>query len=50
MMDKEVEIDKVIQKLVGDKGKEVKLNENEIRGICNTAREIFMSQPMLLEL
>jgi hypothetical protein len=32
------------------KGKEVKLMEAEIRGLCMKAREIFLSQPMLLEL
>jgi len=28
----------------------VNLLENEIRGLCVKAREIFISQPMLLEL
>ena len=46
----EVDIDKIIEKLVGSKGKEVKLLEAEIRGLCVKAREIFQSQPMLLEL
>jgi serine/threonine-protein phosphatase PP1 catalytic subunit len=28
----------------------VQLSENEIRGLCLKSREIFLSQPMLLEL
>jgi hypothetical protein len=31
-------------------GKQVNLTEGEIRGLCVRAREIFMSQPVLLEL
>lgn len=46
----EIDIDKIIERLVDSKGKEVKLTETEIRGLCVKAREIFQSQPMLLEL
>lgn len=31
-------------------GKNVVLSENEIRGLCTKSREIFLSQPILLEL
>jgi len=31
-------------------GKNVQLAENEIRGLCLKSREIFLSQPILLEL
>ena len=31
-------------------GKNVQLTENEIRGLCLKSREIFLSQPVLLEL
>lgn len=31
-------------------GKQVQLAEHEIRFLCQKAREIFMSQPILLEL
>lgn len=31
-------------------GKEVKLKESDIRGLCLKSGEIFLSQPMLLEL
>ena len=50
----QIDIDKIIDKLLSVKGskpgKEVKLTEIEIKGLCTTAREIFLSQPMLLEL
>ena len=54
MVEKEVDIDKIIEKLVdvrGSKpGKLVNLLESEIRGLLLKARDIFLSQPMLLEL
>ena len=31
-------------------GKSVQLTDNEIRGLCLKLREIFLSQPILLEL
>lgn len=31
-------------------GKSVQLTENEIRGLCLKSREIFLSQPIYLEL
>lgn len=31
-------------------GKNVQLTENEIKGLCIKSREIFLSQPILLEL
>ena len=31
-------------------GKNVNLTEAEIRGLCNKSREVFLSQPILLEL
>jgi serine/threonine-protein phosphatase PP1 catalytic subunit len=34
----------------GRPGKQVQLTEQEIRQLCLTAKEIFMSQPNLLEL
>ena len=46
-------IDSIIQRLLevrGSKpGKNVQLQENEIRGLCLKSREIFLSQPILLE-
>jgi len=49
----DIDVDKVLDKLLevrGSKpGKQVNLNESEIRGLCVKAREIFISQPMLLE-
>lgn len=46
----EVDVDKIINKLLENGGKDVKLLESEIRGLCLRAREIFLEQPMLLEL
>jgi serine/threonine-protein phosphatase PP1 catalytic subunit len=50
----ELDIDKIIDKLLSVKGskpgKQVNLTEQEIRGLCIKAREIFISQPILLEL
>lgn len=48
------DVDKVIEKLLGVKGskpgKQVNLLESEIQGLVTKAREIFISQPILLEL
>mmetsp|Transcript_54380 Transcript_54380/g.62533 ORF Transcript_54380/g.62533 Transcript_54380/m.62533 type:complete len:319 (+) Transcript_54380:53-1009(+) len=50
----DIDVDKIISKLLevrGSKpGKQVNLTENEIKGLCIKAREIFISQPILLEL
>jgi serine/threonine-protein phosphatase PP1 catalytic subunit len=50
----EIDIDKIIEKLldVKDKkpGKSVNLTENEIRALCIRSRDVFMNQPILLEL
>ena len=50
----EVDLDSVIDRLLEVRGsrpgKQVQLLENEIRFLCTKAREIFISQPILLEL
>jgi hypothetical protein len=50
----QAQIDDIIERLLevrnGRPGKQVQLAENEIRLLCLTAKEIFMSQPNLLEL
>ena len=50
----EVDLDSVIDRLLEVRrsrpGKEVKLEEYEIKYLCTKAREIFISQPILLEL
>lgn len=48
-------IDRIIEKLLsvrknGGKPPRVPLSEAEIKYLCSTAREVFMSQPMLLEM
>jgi len=49
-----VDVDKIIEKLLQVKGskpgKKVNLTETEIQGLVTAAREIFISQPILLEL
>ncbi|XP_004494579.1 serine/threonine-protein phosphatase PP1 [Cicer arietinum] len=50
MMDKGV-LDDVIRRLLeGKGGKQVQLSESEIRQLCINARQIFLSQPILLDL
>ncbi len=48
------QVDDIIERLLdvrnGRPGRQVQLGENEIRLLCLTAKEIFMSQPNLLEL
>jgi len=50
----DIDVDSVIQRLLEVRGsrpgRQVQLTENEIKGLCIKAREIFMSQPILLEL
>lgn len=50
----DVVVDHVIEKLLEVRGckpgKQVNLTEPEIKGLCNKAREILLSQPVLLEL
>ena len=50
----DIDVDKIITKLLsvrGSKpGKQVNLTDQEIRGVVLRAQEIFLSQPMLLEL
>lgn len=43
-------IDKLLEVRGARPGKHVPLTETEIKNLCITAREIFMSQPILLEL
>ncbi|KAJ2718574.1 type 1 serine/threonine-protein phosphatase catalytic subunit glc7, partial [Coemansia sp. Benny D115] len=54
MSDDSVNVDSIIQRLLEVRGsrpgKEVQLHENEIHWLCTTAREIFINQPVLLEL
>jgi len=50
----DIDVDKIIEKLLEVKGskpgKQVNLSEADIKGLCTRAREIFISQPILLEL
>lgn len=50
----DIDVDSIIQRLLEVRGsrpgKPVQLAENEIKGLCTKAREIFINQPVLLEL
>lgn len=50
----ELDVDAIIAKLLSVRGarpgKQVALQESEIRGLCIKSREVFMQQPILLEL
>lgn len=54
MADQDVDLDSIIDRLLEVRGsrpgKQVQLLESEIRHLCTKAREIFISQPILLEL
>ena len=47
-------VDDIIERLLdvrtGRPGKQVNLTEQEIKALCTSSREIFISQPNLLEL
>jgi serine/threonine-protein phosphatase PP1 catalytic subunit len=49
-----IDVDSIIERLLEVRGsrpgKNVQLTENEIKGLCYKSREIFLSQPNLLEL
>ncbi len=49
-VDVNVIIDKLLDVRGARPGKQVTLTEGEIRSLCIRAREVFMSQPVLLEL
>ena len=50
----EIDIDNIIERLLAVRnarpGKLVQLEEREIRALCMKSREIFITQPVLLEL
>jgi serine/threonine-protein phosphatase PP1 catalytic subunit len=51
---KDLDVDTIIDKLLEVRGsrpgKQVNLTEQEVRGLCIKARDIFINQPILLEL
>ena len=50
----DVDVDTVIEQLLAVRGarpgRQVNLTENEIKWLCTKSREIFIQQPVLLEL
>ena len=45
-----VDVDSIINQLINSAGKNVKIKEKDISALCKTAREVFMEQPVFLEL
>ncbi|DAZ98716.1 TPA: hypothetical protein N0F65_006748 [Lagenidium giganteum] len=49
-----IDVDSIIEKLLSVRGarpgKQVNLSETEIRGLCLHSRDVFLSQPILVEL
>ena len=54
MKNYEIDVDRIIDQLLEVRGckpgKQVNLPESDIRSLCVKARDIFMAQPILLEL
>ena len=54
MADSDIDVGHIIEQLLHVRGarpgRQVNLSEAEIRFLCTKAREIFISQPVLLEL
>jgi serine/threonine-protein phosphatase PP1 catalytic subunit len=50
----DIDVDNIIEQLLSVRGarpgRQVNLTENEIRWLCVKAREVFIQQPVLLEL
>ncbi len=54
MTEAEIDVDSIIEQLLSVRGtrpgRQVNLTENEVRWLCNRSKDIFSSQPVLLEL
>ena len=48
--DSQLDIDSVLKRLLADPGKLVQLHEEEMNILCDKSQDIFLKQPMLLEL
>lgn len=49
-MNKSLDVDSIIQQFTNSGGKNVKIKEKDISTLCKLAREVFMEQPVYLEL
>ena len=45
-----LDVDAIINSMIHSGGKNVKIKEKDISTLCKVAREIFMEQPVFLEL
>ena len=54
MADSDIDVDHIIEQLLSVRGarpgRQVNLTEGEIRWLCTKSREVFIQQPVLLEL
>ena len=48
--DSQLDIDNLLERLLADPGKPVQMSEQEMNLLCAKAKDIFLNQPMLLEL
>ena len=49
-MANKLDVDNIINSMIHSGGKNVKMKEKDISTLCKVAREIFMEQPVFLEL
>lgn len=49
-MNKQLDVDNIIQQFTNSQGKNVKIKEKDISTLCKLSREVFMEQPVYLEL
>jgi serine/threonine-protein phosphatase PP1 catalytic subunit len=46
----QLDVDNIITQYINSQGKNVKIREKDISSLCKLAREVFMEQPVFLEL
>lgn len=49
-MSSKLDLDSIINQLINSGGKKVTIKEKDVSQLCKTAREVFMEQPVFLEL
>ena len=49
-MNNKLDVDAIINQMINSGGRNVKIREKDISHLCKITREIFMEQPVFLEL
>ena len=49
-MSSKLDIDAIINQLINSGGKKVNIKEKDVSLLCKSARDVFMEQPVFLEL